>query len=74
MFFTREMILQMQMISQKYTKLWTRHNDIARGNVGCDDGCLDLLAGFLLPVLGLCREKLGGDVRDDTTLGDNNVP
>lgn len=58
---------------KKYTKLWTRHNDIARRNVECDSGCLDLLAGLLLPAFGLGREEFGGNVRNDTTLGDDNV-
>ena len=58
---------------QKYTKLWTGHNDIARRNVGCDNRCLDLLASLLLPILGFGREELGGDMRNDTTLGDDDV-
>lgn len=60
------------MILQKYTKLWAEHNDIAR-DVDCNTRYLNLLAGLLLPVLGLCREELRGDVRNDTTLGDDNV-
>lgn len=61
------------MILQKYTKLWTGHNDIARGNVDCKSRWLNLLTGLLLPILGLGREELGSDVRDDTTLGDDNI-
>ena len=61
------------MILQNYTKLWAGHNDIARGNVDCNSKWLDLLASLLLPVLGLGREELGGDVGNDTTLRDDNV-
>lgn len=56
------------MILRNYTKLWAGHNDITRGNVDCNGRCLDLLTSLLLPVLGLGREELGGDVRNDTTL------
>jgi hypothetical protein len=61
------------MVLQEYSKLWTGHNDIARGNIECDSGCLDLLASLLLPALGLGREEFRGDMRNDTTLGDDNV-
>ena len=61
------------MVLQKYTRLWAGHSDITRGDVDCNSRCLDLLAGFLLPALGLGREELGSDVRNDTTLGDDNI-
>ena len=49
------------------------HDDIARRNVECNEERLDLLACFLLPVLGLGREELRGNMWNYTTLGDDDV-